>query len=76
MLSLFLVACAKWMCRSRLGYHERDANPTLAHLLADALDDAGAPDELAEHFRSSAHPSHPRGCWALDAILDPSRIFA
>jgi hypothetical protein len=35
--------------------------------LADALEEAGHP-ELAEHFR--AEKDHPKGCWALDLLLD------
>jgi hypothetical protein len=40
----------------------------MAFVLHDALLDAGRP-ELAEHFRT---PDHPRGCWALDSILEKS----
>ena len=35
-------------------------------ILADALEEAGC-QELAEHFREE--PVHPKGCWALDLIL-------
>jgi hypothetical protein len=34
--------------------------------LADALEEAGHP-ELAAHFRQVS--DHPKGCWALDAVL-------
>ncbi|CAN5416452.1 hypothetical protein BH11PLA2_BH11PLA2_27420 [soil metagenome] len=37
-------------------------------ILADALEDAGCPDEgLLHHLRHGEH--HIRGCWALDLIL-------
>ncbi|MBA4062499.1 MAG: hypothetical protein C0501_02110 [Isosphaera sp.] len=43
-------------------------------VLADALQDAGCPDEEAEllsHCRSGGE--HVRGCWVLDLVLgDPS----
>lgn len=41
------------------------AGADCAFALHDALLDAGHP-ELAEHFRER---EHPKGCWALDAIL-------
>ena len=39
-----------------------------AFALADALEEAGL-SEWAAHFRQ---PDHPKGCWALDAILGKS----
>jgi hypothetical protein len=38
-----------------------------AFALADALLEAGHPD-LAAHFKAEAW--HPKGCWALDAVLE------
>lgn len=40
-------------------------------LLADALQEVGAPDDLSmlRHFREEPPNSHCRGCWALDAIV-------
>jgi hypothetical protein len=36
-------------------------------VLADALEDAGATEEILAHLRSSG--PHVRGCWALDLVL-------
>jgi hypothetical protein len=36
-------------------------------ILADALEEAGAPGELTAHLRSPG--PHVRGCWALDLVL-------
>jgi hypothetical protein len=39
-------------------------------VLADALEETGAPDELVAHLRSPG--PHVRGCWALDLPLELS----
>jgi hypothetical protein len=44
------------------------AGEELVFALHDALLDAGH-GQLAEHFQE---PQHPKGCWALDLILDKS----
>jgi hypothetical protein len=44
------------------------AGEDCAFALHDALLEAGH-TELAEHFRE---PKHPKGCWALDLILERS----
>jgi hypothetical protein len=41
------------------------AGEGVSFALADALEEGGHSD-LAEHFRE---PAHPKGCWALDAIV-------
>jgi hypothetical protein len=39
-------------------------------VLADALDEAGADAELADHCRGTG--PHVRGCWAVDVVLEKS----
>jgi hypothetical protein len=57
---------------ARAAYSERqlpsgELDPIRLTVLADALEEAGAPGELLEHLRSSG--PHFRGCWALDVVL-------
>jgi hypothetical protein len=57
---------------ARAAYEERSMpsghlDPGRLAVLADALEEAGAPAALMEHLRSSG--PHVRGCAALDAIL-------
>lgn len=62
---------------ARAAYEERELpsglmNPVnlsvLADALADALEDAGCPQqEWIEHLREPI--GHPRGCWVVDALL-------
>lgn len=49
-----------------------DGNQDASGILHDALEDAGAPDELLNHFLNLGlrrMSPHPRGCWALDLLL-------
>jgi hypothetical protein len=39
-------------------------------ILADALEDAGGPEEMIAHLRSPG--PHARGCWAVDLLLGKS----
>jgi hypothetical protein len=57
---------------ARAAYDERSMpsghlDPARLGVLADALEDAGAPAALLEHLRSKG--PHVRGCAALDAVL-------
>jgi hypothetical protein len=57
-------------------YQERSLpSGTLDHarlaVLADALDDAGADEALADHLREP--DPHVRGCWVLDLVRSGSR---
>jgi hypothetical protein len=57
---------------ARAAYDERqlpsgDLEPHRLAVLADALEDAGAPGDLLAHLRSPG--SHVRGCWAVDLCL-------
>jgi len=57
---------------ARAAYDERhlpsgELDPSRLAVLADALEEAGAPTELAEHLRSPG--PHVRGCWAVDLCL-------
>ncbi|MCU0704676.1 MAG: hypothetical protein MUF18_11930 [Fimbriiglobus sp.] len=68
---------APWMLRVSetargiaLGVQTEQAYDRLP-ILADALEDDGCTDdELLFHFRH--HPTHLRGCWALDLVLGKS----
>ena len=44
--------------------------PARLAVLADALEEAGAPDEIIEHLRSPG--PHVAGCWAVDYLLGKS----
>ena len=44
-----------------------ELDPARLAVLADSLEDGGAPGELLAHLR--ADRPHVRGCWALDLIL-------
>jgi hypothetical protein len=47
-----------------------ELDPHRLAILADALADAGAPNELTAHLRSPG--PHVRGCFAVDLVLDKS----
>jgi hypothetical protein len=44
-----------------------ELDPHRLAVLADALEEAGAPAELVEHLRSPG--PHVRGCWPVDLCL-------
>jgi hypothetical protein len=57
---------------ARAAYDERhlpsnELDPHRLAVLADALEEVGAPDELVAHLRSTG--PHVRGCWAVDLCL-------
>jgi hypothetical protein len=57
---------------ARAAYDERhlpsgELEPHRLAVLADALEEAGAQDEVVAHLRSPG--PHVRGCWAIDAVL-------
>jgi hypothetical protein len=45
-------------------------DPARLAVLADALEEAGAPEEVHAHLRAPEH--HVRGCWAVDLLLGKS----
>ena len=57
---------------AKVAYDERqlpsgELDPHRLAILADALEEAGAPDELVTHLRSPG--THVRGCFAVDVAL-------
>jgi hypothetical protein len=57
---------------AQAAYQERnlpsgELDPVRLAVLADALEEAGAGDDVAGHLRSPG--PHVRGCWAVDLIL-------
>jgi hypothetical protein len=63
---------AEVIALARAAYDERqlpggELDPHRLAVLADALEEAGAPDELVAHLRSPG--PHVRGCWAVDLCL-------
>jgi hypothetical protein len=60
---------------ARAAYDERqlpsgELDPHRLAVLADALEEAGAPGELVAHLRSAG--PHVRGCWVVDLTLGTS----
>ena len=60
------------MSLAHAAYDERhlpsgELDPLRLAVLADALEEAGAPDELVGHLRSPG--PHVRGCFAVDFCL-------
>src|SRR5262249_45903658 len=60
---------------ARAAYEERmmpegHLDPARLAVLADAVEEAGAPEEVLAHLRAPG--SHMRGCWCLDIILGKS----
>src|SRR5262249_23286672 len=49
---------------------EGQLDPARLAVLADALEEAGAPEQVLAHLR--ARGPHVRGCWCLDLLLDRS----
>ena len=60
---------------ARAAYEERilpegHLDPARLAVLADALEEAGAPEEVLAHLRAPG--PHVRGCWAVDYLLGKS----
>ncbi len=58
----------KGICKAM--YKEKDMSS--AHVLADALEEAGADDIVIKHLRETKQ--HYIGCWVVSKILHPSKM--